>query len=185
MSIYEQDAKDIIRFLKTGDAMACNNLVDRHQKAVFGICVGILKNEPLAQEVAQDVLLKAFEKLKKLEDPKKFRAWVIRMAYNASIDIRRKKKHYLDRIDEKNHIQDKSISIEDKMDQDKKRELILNQIHELGNPDSSIFILFYMENMTTEEISNALGLTKSNVKIKLMRGREKLKNKLKTLLNDF
>ena len=185
MSIYEQDARDIIRFLKNGDALACNSLVSRHQKAVFGICVGILKNEPLAQEVAQDVFLKAFEKLKKLENPKKFRAWLIRMAYNASIDIKRKKKRYLVHIDEKNHIRDESISIEHQIDLNKKREVIINLIHELGDPDSSIFTLFYMENMTTDEISNALGLTQSNVKIKLMRGREKLKNKLKNLLNHF
>lgn len=185
MSIYEQDALDIIRFLKNGDALSCNNLVKRHQRAVYGICLGVLKEKQLAEEVAQDVFLKAFKKLKSLDDPKKFRAWLIRMAFRASIDKKRKKKYYVDSIDEKTPIYDKSVSIDDKMDQDKKKEIIVDLINGLGEPDAAIFTLFYMESMTTEEVAKALGITQSNVKIKLMRGRDKLKNKLQKLLNQF
>jgi len=182
MSLYEKDSKDVINFLKAESRVSCNNLVERHQNAVFRTCYSIIGNEEIAEEIAQDVFLKAFKKLHKLDNPRLFRSWILSIAYRTAIDQQRKKKYYFDSIGEKFDLDDGSRSVSDKLSDTERKEAIVKSIKELGKPDSSIFILFYLEEQTTEEIAKALGLSKSNVKIKLMRGREKLKKKLKHII---
>ena len=75
------------------DRISCRNLVSRHQDAVFQMCYRILKDRELAEEVAQDVFLKAFGKLHLLNEPEKFPGWILRMAYYSSIDRYRKLKN--------------------------------------------------------------------------------------------
>ncbi|MCB0669813.1 MAG: sigma-70 family RNA polymerase sigma factor [Saprospiraceae bacterium] len=57
-------------------------------------------------------------------------------------------------------------------------EQITKALQSLGEPDTSIFTLFYLEEYKIQEIAEAVNLTVSNVKIRLMRGRKILKNKL-------
>jgi RNA polymerase sigma-70 factor (ECF subfamily) len=185
MSQYENDSKDVINFLKNGSGQACTNLVTRHRNTVFRICYSILKDTQIAEEIAQDVFLKAFEKLHKLDNPRTFRSWIARIAYRMAIDEQRKKKYLFDPIDDKFHMDKDSSSVEDDISDHERRQAIINSINALGKPDSSIFMLFYLEEMNTEEIANILDLGKSNVKIRLMRGREKLKKKLKNVIKQF
>lgn len=185
MSLYDLDAQDVISFLKNKDSRSCNNLVSRHQNAVFRTCYSVVKNEQIAEEISQDVFLKAFKKLHKIDSPKTFRSWITRIAYRTAIDVQRKKKYYFDSIDDKFDVTDNSRSIDEDLIENEKRQAIVNSINELGKPDSSIFMLFYLEEMTTEEIAKALNLSKSNVKIRLMRGRDKLKKKLKQVFKNF
>lgn len=159
--------------------------MSRHQHAVFRICYNILKNKAIAEEVAQDVFIKAFENLKKLNEPTKFRAWVLRIAYRKAIDEVRKKEHRFTYSEESKLVADKTAGIEERLTSDYQSETIAKAIHELGDPDASIFTLFYLEELTTEEVAEALDLSKSNVKIRLMRGREKLKIRLQKILNQF
>lgn len=185
MAQYSKDAEDVISFLKTGNSRACHNLVARHQNAVFRTCYSVIGDEHISEEIAQDVFLKAFKNLSKLDNPHVFRSWILSIAYRTALDQRRKKRYYFDPIDKKPDLSDGSAQIDEKMSHDERKDIILNSIKELGEPDSSIFILFYLEEMSTEEIAKALGLGKSNVKIKLMRGREKLRNKLRRIIKNF
>ncbi|MGB5821876.1 MAG: sigma-70 family RNA polymerase sigma factor [Saonia sp.] len=185
MSLYENDSKDVINFLKNGSAQACANLVTRHQNTVFRTCYSVIRDKQIAEEIAQDVFLRAFEKLHKLDNPRLFRSWIVRIAYRMAIDQRRKKKYYFDSIDENFDISDGNSPIDKDISDHERRQVIVNAINGLGKPDSSIFMLYYLEDMNTEEIATILKLSKSNVKIRLMRGREKLKKKLKNVLKQF
>ena len=178
MTLYKNDSKDVIDFLKNGSRLSCNNLVARHQNAVFRTCYSVIKHTQIAEEIAQDVFMRAFEKLHTLDNPCTFRSWILSIAYRMAIDRQRKKKYYFDSIDEKFDISDGGISADVQISENERSQLILNSIHALGQPDSSIFLLFYLEEMNTEEIAKILKLSKSNVKIRLMRGRERLKKKI-------
>ncbi|MCB0669812.1 MAG: sigma-70 family RNA polymerase sigma factor [Saprospiraceae bacterium] len=90
---FNQDEGDIKNFLLNRDRQSCQNLVRRYQNAVFRICYNVLKDHQKAEEVAQDVFMKAFDQLKQLKDPLKFRSWIGRMAYHRAIDVWRRQKH--------------------------------------------------------------------------------------------
>ena len=182
MSLYKNDLKDVVDFLKKGSRSSCNNLVARHQNAVFRTCYSVIKNAQIAEETAQDVFLRAFGKLHELENPELFRSWILSIAYRMAIDRQRRKKYYFDSVDEKFDLSDGSRLADEDLSDQERRQLITDSIHALGEPDSSIFLLFYLEELKTEEIAEILKLSKSNVKIRLMRGREKLKKILKNVI---
>lgn len=182
---YKQDAYDVKQFIRYKDRNSCNNLISRHQSAVYRVCFNVLNDQGLAEEMAQDVFLKAFDRLNKLEDPAKFRAWILRIAYRAAIDaLRRKKLRYAD-IEETSGIADDIKGMDEQLEDREQTAIIVKTINDLGEPDSSIFTLFYLEEMSTEEIAESLNMTKSNIKVRLMRGREKLKRKLSKIIKYF
>lgn len=175
---YNQDEGDIKNFLLNRDRQSCQNLVRRHQNAVFRICFNVLKDHQKAEEVAQDVFIKAFDQLNQLNDPVKFRSWIGRMAYHRAIDVWRRQKSTTADLPAAISIADEDQGPIAKVESLERSEQITKALQSLGEPDTSIFTLFYLEEYKIQEIAEAVNLTVSNVKIRLMRGRKVLKNKL-------
>ena len=88
---YQNDNYYIDRVL-SGDVSAYALLVSKHKNLVFSIVLKILNNREDAEEIAQDVFLKAYQSLKKFEQKSKFSTWLYRIAYNSAISRTRKKK---------------------------------------------------------------------------------------------
>lgn len=166
------------------DRISCRNLVSRHQDAVFQMCNRVLKDRELAEEVAQDVFVKAFGKLNQLNEPEKFPAWILRMAYHSSIDRYRKLKKSGQNL-ENQVIVDPDPGPDELLDTIYRSQHISIAIRSLGEPDNSIFRLFYLDEWKVTAIAKKLGLSESNIKIRLMRGRKLLSEKLKNLINEY
>lgn len=182
---YLQDAEDIRAYLNSRHPHACRSLVERHQRAVLRVCLNVVKDYQKAEEIAQDVFLKAFSRLRDLKEPEKFRAWIVKMAYYRAIDYWRLKKPPNLPWDSGPHPGDPDPGPEAKVVGQERSSQLVEAIRDLGEPDSSIFILFYLEEMKISEIAEILGLTTSNIKIRLLRGRKELKKKLNRLFNQI
>ena len=83
---------DLIPKAQRGDVEAFNLLISRWEKRVFNYLLRILENREDALDLSQDVFLKAYQNLRKLEDPDRFAAWLFRIAHNEAFSLFRKRK---------------------------------------------------------------------------------------------
>jgi RNA polymerase sigma-70 factor (ECF subfamily) len=173
----ETDERIIGRVL-SGDTNAYALLVDRYKDKVYSLVFGILRNEENAKELAQDIFIKTFSALKKFRKESSFSTWIYRIAYNTAISETRKNKQKLKSFDDQLE-QASSIelaeSIEAEEENDLRKKLLHQAINQLQAEERLILMLYYFEEQTIEEISHSSGLTQSNVKVKLFRLRNKLK----------
>ena len=83
---------DLIHKARRGDVEAFNLLISRWEKRVFNYLLRILRNREDALDLSQDVFLKAYQNLRKLDDPQRFAAWLFRIAHNEAYSLFRKRK---------------------------------------------------------------------------------------------
>jgi len=168
-----------------GDNSAFAGLVTRHKNMVFSIALKILQNREDAEEVAQDVFLKAFESLGSFEGKSKFSTWLYRIAYNASITKTRKKRIELVGLDDRiitNYTEDEVRGQVGQFDAEDQKMLIDRALKRLPGEDNLLITLFYKEERSVEEISSITQLTESNVKVRLHRIRKRLYGEVSELM---
>ena len=100
------EARDLERELVAralqGDRGAFGELVDLHKRLVFNICMSYVRNRDDAMDLVQDTFLRAFTKLDSFQEGSNFKAWICRIAANASIDrIRRRKTRQAGELDDR------------------------------------------------------------------------------------
>ncbi len=181
-SMHNEDLSLISDYLATQSSNACYRLVSRHEHAVFGMCYKVLRNREEAEEAAQDSFLKFFQSLPKLRDHKKFKSWLLSTAYRTAIDLYRRRKvstSSVEDIHETSAIEDRDPSMI--LQTKKSNELIQQVFCSMGEQDATILTLYYQEDRPVKEIAVLLGQSESNVKIRLMRTRETLRQKLQPL----
>jgi RNA polymerase sigma-70 factor (ECF subfamily) len=83
---------DLIRQAARGGVEAYNLLVSRWEKRVYNYLLRIIGNREDALDLAQDVFLKAYQNLRKLDDPGRFAPWLYRIAHNEAYSMFRKRR---------------------------------------------------------------------------------------------
>jgi RNA polymerase sigma-70 factor (ECF subfamily) len=86
----EVEDRDLIKLARRGEVDAFNALVSRWEKRVFNYLLKLLNRREDAQDVAQEVFLKAYQNLRRLEDADKFASWLFRIAHNEAYSLLRK-----------------------------------------------------------------------------------------------
>ncbi|MFO8002456.1 MAG: sigma-70 family RNA polymerase sigma factor, partial [Marinilabilia sp.] len=160
----------------------------KYRHMVFTLAMQMVKNEADAEEVAQDAFFKAFKALDKFEGRSSFSTWIYRIAYHEAISKLRKKRNQEVRYD---HEPEGAIHKEstanppevDKLEDGDRSRFLKLALARMKGEEASILTLFYFEEKKVEEIAKITGLTASNVKVKLHRGRQNLLTELKILLN--
>ena len=90
---------DLIQKARRGDVEAYNLLVSRWEKRVYNYLLRIVANREDALDLSQDVFLKAYQNLRKLEDPSRFVPWLFRIAHNEAYSMFRRRKPETDSED--------------------------------------------------------------------------------------
>lgn len=80
----------LVEALQQGDSAAMSELMDRHERWVRGAVYSVLGNNDQVDDVVQKVWMRAWQRIDQLEDPRRWKHWVYRMARNAAIDAGRK-----------------------------------------------------------------------------------------------
>lgn len=92
MIFREVEDRDLILKAQRGDVDAYNLLVSRWEKRIFNYLLRLVRNREDALDLCQDVLLKVYQNLRKLEDPARFAPWMYRIAHNEAYSMLRRKK---------------------------------------------------------------------------------------------
>ncbi len=178
----KEEENILIDKIKKGDKSLFDKLVIEYSPLVISVIRGILCNREDAEEIAQDVFVKAFFSLKKFRGDSSFSTWIYRIAYNMAISKARQKKKIFIQID-KLSIPDKSFTTAEVESKEKKIQKLLNDILKNLTPsDRFIIISFYMHRKSIAEIAVITGLSESNVKVRLHRMKKKLNLILKEKL---
>ncbi|MBV9769803.1 MAG: sigma-70 family RNA polymerase sigma factor [Bryobacterales bacterium] len=90
MIFREVEDRDLIAKARRGHVDAYNVLVSRWEKRIFNYLLRLVRQREDALDLSQDVFLKAYQNIKKLDDPAKFPAWLFRIAHNEAYSLLRK-----------------------------------------------------------------------------------------------
>jgi RNA polymerase sigma-70 factor, ECF subfamily len=83
---------DLIRKARRGDVEAYNLLISRWEKRVYNYLLRIVGDREEALDLSQDVFLKSYQNLRKLDDPARFASWLFRIAHNEAFSSFRKRR---------------------------------------------------------------------------------------------
>ncbi len=178
----------LIRRTKAGSRQAFGQLVARYQDFVFSICLRILRNREAAEEAAQDAFLKAYQRLKQFQGDSQFSSWLYTIAYRTALDQARLKKRPVDSTDFQEAHPAKQLSTDQKasesVEQTDLRQALEQGIRALKREEAIVITLFYLQEQSIKEIAAITNTTVSNVKTRLHRGRESLRQALKGQLEN-
>lgn len=170
-----------------GDGKAFAQLVDKHKQMVFTVALRILRNREDAEEIAQDVFVKAYQSLSGFKRESKFSTWLYKITYNASISKTRKKKLETAPIEVnvvENYTLDEVFENLNKLEMTEQKQIIKKLMETLNPEESTLITLYYFQQVQTEEIAEITNLSQSNVKVKLHRIRQKMHNELQKILSN-
>jgi RNA polymerase sigma factor (sigma-70 family) len=171
--------QDIIRQVLSGQKNAYAILVERYQHFVFTIALRYVTNREEAEELAQDVFIKAYRSLADYKGQSKFSTWLYAITNNTCLSFNRKKKETLLSLEERHE----SIAA-DEAGFRNETNILHRAMKYLPQADAEILNLFYMAEQSIEETGQILGLSTSNVKVRLFRARQKLKQILEQKYSD-
>ncbi len=173
---------DIIQQVLKGNQQAYAILVERYQNYVFTIVLRYVKSREDAEEVAQDIFIKAYRSLADFKGTAKFSTWLYTITTTTCITFLRKKKLEVHSLDS-----EKVFAVADNLDggmsanqiEQKSKVTMVNEAIKLLSPDDAqVITLFYKGEQTLDEIAHALGKEVNAVKVQLHRARTRLKDKM-------
>jgi len=173
---------DIINQIIEGDTNLFALFIDKYGSSVFNLIKQIVSSNEDAEEVVQDVFLKAYQKLKSFKGDSKFSTWLYRIAYNTAISATRKYKRTFLFFNENaaTNIPDETIdSFFEDNENEQLIEKIRNEIQKLNPDERALLTMYYHDEKSIIEVAAITGISVSNVKIKLFRVRKKLYLQLK------
>ncbi len=156
-----------------------------YQNMVYSIAFRFTGNRDDALEVAQESFIRIYKGLPNFRGESKLSTWIYRITVNQALMHKRSNKTFVDLPD----ISDDQVyfggianAIEILGVEDRKH-FVTKAMEQLGEEDSAILMLYYIEDQSVDEIAQIMQLSQSNVKIKLFRGRNKLHENLTQMLN--
>ncbi len=171
----------INRVLK-GDQSAFSILVSKYQDYVFTLVLRFTTNREDAEEIAQDVFVKAYRSLADFRGDAKFSTWLFTITRTTCLSFLRKKK--LDTVSLDNERTGLQVENQEsgfdanRIEQKSKHTMLNNAISMLSADDAQVLNLFYQGDQSLEEIGKIMRLDPNTVKVKLYRARQRLKDKM-------
>ena len=181
------DTGQLVRRAKSGDQVAFTELVELYSERIFNLALRILKNSDDASDVLQETFTAVYEKIDSFDGRSNFFTWLYRIATNFSLMKLRKDKRtvYTDQDMEEQFDNPNKMQVHEWQDlplrdmlNDEFRKNLDNAVDQLPEIYRSVFILRDLEDMSIKETSTILGITESNVKIRLKRARVYLREQL-------
>jgi RNA polymerase sigma-70 factor, ECF subfamily len=167
--------------VKNGDREAFATLIEKHKSMVYTVAYRIVKNHEDAEELTQDAFLKVFQSIGQFEQRSKFSTWLYKIVYNAAISSIRKKRiesTLLEPMIIENYSEEEIFENLDQLDDHGQKALVDRLMKKLNPEEGALITLYYMEDCSTQEIAEIMGLTQSNVKVKLHRIRKQMLTEL-------
>jgi len=186
-TVVKDDEGSLVAAAKAGDINAFETLVGRYERKIFRLAQNITQNKEDAEDVMQEAFLKSYQHLGEFQGNSRFYTWLVRIAVNQALMKLRKRRPNQISLDEDvdtgedtipREVEDWGPSPEDRYEQSELGDILNTTIAELEPPFRIVFQLRDIEELSTEETAEALGLSIPAVKSRLLRARLKLRQKL-------
>ena len=186
-NVVRDDEFKLVSAAKAGDVHAFEELVTRYERKIFRLGMNITQNREDAEDVMQEAFLKSYTNLDRFQGNSRFYTWLVRIAVNEALMKLRKRRPNQVSLDEPltkgddpvfREIEDWGPSPEKKFAQTELNTILNGVISELDPIFRVAFVLRDVEEVSTEETAQILGISEAAVKSRLLRARLKLRQKL-------
>ena len=173
-----------------------DDLVRSNIEWMLALARRITANKALAEDVVQDAFINAFRGFEKFEGKSSVKTWLHRITVNAALG----KLRQMDRLAEESveallpefdsndcRIEapwSKLVSTEDIVENEQLSSVVREKIHNLPESLRIVLLLRDIEGYTSAEVAEVIGISESNVKVRLHRARSALKKLLEPILRD-
>lgn len=177
------DEKQLVGLAKDGSQEAFEELVTKYQSKVFSMAMSFIRNREAADDVAQEVFLKAYLALPKFHGKSEFGTWLYRIAINHIKDVLRKrgraKEVSLEDVQEISAADENAMEkAEMERETETRRSLVRRFVEGLPEKYRVILTLRDIQGLAYEDISQVLHLSSGTVDSRLHRARRMLRQKL-------
>lgn len=186
-----QSDEQLVELARNGDETAFPELVKRYSRRILRVARNITNNDEDAEDVLQESFLKAFTHLDGFQGNSKFYTWLVRIAMNeALMKLRKRRTGKVVSLDEELSTGEDTVvrevavwdgTPEDRYSQEEMREILDRTIASLPEGFRTVFVLRDVEELSTEETADLMGLSIPAVKSRLLRARLQLREKLTRL----
>ena len=186
---------DLIQLTLDGDEQAFSKLVEKYQKQIHALAWQKIGDFHTAQEITQDTFLTAHQKLASLKHYNSFSGWLYVIADRKCKNWHRKNKLTLKSLEDMDPIELEEVYYSEYMTHQReeaanrrRRALVQKLLSKLQESERTVMNLYYIAEMTCEEIAKFLGISPNAVRTRLHRARKRLKEDesvIKENLNSF
>ena len=165
------DDADLVRRTLRGDRETFGELYDRYARLVRAFCWDATHDLPQAQDLTQEVFLRAFQQLQELREPAKFGAWVVGIARLAAKEWQRS------RVRDKDHLESAVSGESSRLGadcEDDRLAVLLELMAGLPEMERVALHAFYLENQNAEQAAMTIGVSRSAFYKLLQHARESL-----------
>jgi len=189
---------ELVQRAQAGDVDAFETLTTRHEQRVYSLAMRMLRQEQDAEDVTQQRFLSALQNLNGFRGEASFSTWLLRIATHAALKIIRKREGLdmvsleeateprddSDAIPHPEFIADWRQSPEELVQRRETQRLLDEALGQLDEKHRLVFLLRDVEGLSIKETANALGLSEANTKVRLLRARLQLRERLTQTLGD-
>jgi RNA polymerase sigma-70 factor (ECF subfamily) len=186
-AIVRPDEGALVAAAKRGDTGAFEELVNRYESRIFRLTMNITQNREDAEDATQDAFLKSFRNLSRFESKSRFYTWLVRIAVNEALMRLRRRRPNVTSLDEPiendgelipQEVEDWGPTPEQRYAQTQMNSILSEAIGKLEPIFRTVFLLRDVEQISTEETADVLGISVPAVKSRLLRARLKLRQSL-------
>jgi RNA polymerase sigma-70 factor, ECF subfamily len=188
VSAEQTDELALVDRSRAGDASAFSELVERYERKIYRLAKHITQNDEDAEDVLQESFRKAYTHLDSFQGDSKFYTWLVRIAVNEALMKLRKRK--TDRTVSLDEPQDtgedlvaREIAVwdddpEKKYSREELADILDKAVQSLKPSFRTVFVLRDIEELSTEDTAETLGISVPAVKSRLLRARLQLRERL-------
>lgn len=184
----ERDAELMLR-VRDGDSSSFTLLLERHRGPVIHFLFRMVQNQPVAEELAQEVFLRVYKSRESYEPTAKFTTWLYRIATHLALNwIRdRKGERSQESLDQEmpdgtaRQVADAGPSVEQRMLKEVKLRQVRQAVEALPEKQRAAVLMHKYQELEYSQIAQSLGCSESAVKSLLFRAYETLRSRLSDL----
>lgn len=170
---------ELVEQAMQGRTEAFSVLVDRYRQKVFCTAIGFLHNADDAEDLTQEIFVKAWHALGSFDRKSAFSTWLYRISVNKAINQSRKNKlrAMAGLNEEVNNTRDDG-SADDAITRKEQKEEIKKAINKLSNKQKKAFVLFYYQELSMKEVAEVLKMSQKAAESLVFRARKRLQTEL-------
>jgi RNA polymerase sigma-70 factor (ECF subfamily) len=173
----ERDIVEAVQAVRGGAAQAYATIVRRFQASMMTLCTAILRDRQAAEELAQDVFVRAYQRLDSFDVRQPMKPWLVRIAYRLAQQRRRTRAR-----DTARRRAAATMCPQDRNGAGPAEELLVDErsnvlwqvVSDLPMAQRTAVVLYYREDLTVEQVARAMGVSPGTVKTHLFRARARI-----------
>lgn len=169
----------VVARVRSGDESQYAVLVNAYQRRIFHFIRGMVRNNEDAEDLTQEVFVRAFFNIRSLKNDSSFKSWLFRIAYNLTLDFVRKKRPKV--VDTEDSVRESYVDMSNpktELSRDHIKSHVKRCLDMLNEQQRNILVLCDLEGLSYQEISDALGIPFGTVQSRIFYARQKLKERL-------